>query len=593
MPNVNTQFQGATLILPGAYYADNVSATQPTVPALVPPMVFIGFGYGGKPLKAYSNTTAVGLNTRLRGGPAAGFVPFIFNPSTEMAGATLVTYINPAANTRSTLTLQDSAASGVIALTSANYGTPSNLLQAEVTAGTIGGVDLTLYDAYANQQQIGDNLGLPFQLAYTGTDVGTTFSVTTSGGVATAFSVSGSTAAETVTFQLGTGTYSTVTALVEALNGTGFYSAQVISGTNGALPTSMLDAASSISLPAATSGGVYTYVNVTAALGDVVYWVNQFASALASAAIVTGIVSSPSTAPADIGFTYFTGATNSVPTLQDYADAFNLALTVPGWTVAVDTNEAGIAALGTQHAVTASSIVERKFRRFFTGSSVGDTIGVTTANARGMNAMEASYVYPGIYRTNLQTGQNELYGGLYAAASCAAMAAGNRVAEPLTNKNLVGNGVELALTTSQINVLQQAGVICLRVPDATGVPTIVSDLTTWQNDNNPENVFNQQVACRQFLAYSLIQVVTPYVGQIDAGVISLGKIKNAVKSLLNNSLYSGTGSAGILSSWNAKSLVLTYTGATQTVAITVDVVFVGQNRFITIFVPVQPLNAVA
>ena len=47
MPNVNTQFEGATLILPGAYYADNVKATLPTTPAIVPPMVFIGFGYGG------------------------------------------------------------------------------------------------------------------------------------------------------------------------------------------------------------------------------------------------------------------------------------------------------------------------------------------------------------------------------------------------------------------------------------------------------------------------------------------------------------------------------------------------------------------
>jgi hypothetical protein len=208
-----------------------------------------------------------------------------------------------------------------------------------------------------------------------------------------------------------------------------------------------------------------------------------------------------------------------------------------------------------------------------------------------MNAIEASYVYPGIWRTNLQTGQNQLYGGLYAAAACAAMAAGNRVAEPLTSKALVGNGVEVALTTSQINQLQQAGVICLRVPQSTGVPTIVSDLTTYQMSNNPEDVFNQQVACRQYLAYSLIQTATPYVGQIDAGVSSLGKIKKAITATLNALKYTGPGSSGILSSWQNSSLVLTYDGATQTVAITVSVVFVGQNRYITEFVNVQPLNA--
>ena len=590
MPNVNTQFEGATLILPGAYYADNVKATLPTTPAIVPPMVFIGFGYGGAQNTNYQHTTATGLSAQLRGGPAAAFVPFIFNPSNQLNGASIVNYINPAANTPSTLTLNDSAGSGVITLTSANSGTPSNLMQAEITAGSIGGIDLTLYDAYANQQAVGNDLGLPFQLAYTGSGSGVTYSVVTSGGVATSFSVSGSVAAETLTFQLGTGTYSTVTALVEALNGTGYYAANTISGTNGTLPTSALDAASAVSLPAA-SAGVYTYVNVTAAIGDPVYWVNQYAGTLASAVAATGIVSSPSTAPIDIGYTYFTGATNQVPTLQDYANAFNYALTISGWTVAADTNEAGIAALGTQHAVTASSITERRYRRFFTGSSVGDSIAMTQTNARGMNAIEASYVYPGIWRTNLQTGQNQLYGGLYAAAACAAMAAGNRVAEPLTSKALVGNGVEVALTTSQINQLQSAGVICLRVPQSTGVPTIVSDLTTFQMSNNPEDVFNQAVACRQYLAYSLIQTATPYVGQIDAGVSSLGKIKKAITATLNALKYTGPGSSGILSSWQNSSLVLTYDGATQTVAITVSVVFVGQNRYITEFVNVQPLNA--
>jgi N-acetylmuramic acid 6-phosphate (MurNAc-6-P) etherase len=81
------------------------------------------------------------------------------------------------------------------------------------------------------------------------------------------------------------------------------------------------------------------------------------------------------------------------------------------------------------------------------------------------------------------------------------------------------------------------------------------------------------------------------VGQIDAGVSSLGKIKKAITSTLNQLKYTGPGSSGILSSWDAKSLVLTYDGATQTVAITVSVVFVGQNRFITIYTNVQPLNA--
>lgn len=36
MPSVNGSFQGEQLILPGAYYADNVSATLPANPAATP-----------------------------------------------------------------------------------------------------------------------------------------------------------------------------------------------------------------------------------------------------------------------------------------------------------------------------------------------------------------------------------------------------------------------------------------------------------------------------------------------------------------------------------------------------------------------------
>lgn len=586
MPNVNTQFQGATLIKPGAYYDDNVVATQPTTPAVVPPLIFIGFGYGGANGTVYQHSSYTGLMNQLRGGPASSFVQFIYNPSTELNGASLVQYINPAVNTASTLTLSTSVGAAVT-LTSANVGTPSNVMQAEITAGSIGGIDLTIFDGYSKIQNIGSNLGIPFQLAYNGALATVTYTIT-----ATTFTVGSTTAGpENFSFTLGAGPYATVTQLVEALNGTGYYTAQVISDTNGNLPTTSLDLVANVPLAAETTAPIFT--SVTAVLGDPVFWVNTYSQNIATAAIIAGVVSTPADPLLQIGYTFFSGATNVVPTLADYANAFNLALNVPGWTVITDTNMAGIAALGTQHAITASNITNRKFRRFFTGSSVGDTILTTMTNSRSLNALQASYVYPGIYRTDLTTGVNTLFGGLYAAAACAAIASGNRVAEPLTNKTLVGNGVETALGISEINQLQQAGVICLEVPQETGVPTIVSDLTTWQNDNNPENVFNQQVACRQYLAYSLIQTAQPYVGQIDSGLLSMGKVKNAIKSLLNGLVYKGSGSSGILSSWSGASLVLAYTGATQTLAITVDVVFVGQNRFITIYVPVQPLNAVA
>jgi hypothetical protein len=592
MPSVNGSFQGQQLILPGAYYADNVSATLPANPAATPPLLVIGIGYGGAPLTPINHFTSTGLATTVRGGPVAAFLPFIFTPSPELNGAQQVTYINPAPNTQSAYSLLNSSGVSVINLTSADYGTPSNLLQVEVSDGPVGGIDLTIFDSYGHVSNTGNNLGLPFQLAYTGTASGVTYSVLTSGGVATNFIINSSVANESLNLPLSGETYGTVSAVVMAINGTGYYSAQVVS--DGALPSTMLDAASGVALPIpVVVAGVSTdqFVDVTATLGDVAYWVNTYASALATASIVSGTVSSPSEQPAVIPLTNFTGATNVVPSLQDYANAFNVALTVPAWAVITDSNDLGVMALGQQHVATASSITSRKFRRFFTGSSVAETVTQALQYAKYMDAINVTYVYPGIQAINTNTGLIQTYGGRFVAAAAAAMAAGNRVAIPLTYKALNGTGVEVQLTLSEINQLVNGGVMPIHISDNTGVPTIVRDMTTWQIDNNPENVFNQQVSCRYFLAYSMNQVLQPYTGSI-ASPTGMARIQNAAKKLLNALLYTA-GSNGILVAWDPKTLRITYSGATSTASVTVNVIFVGQVDFITTYVTILPLSLTA
>lgn len=595
MPSVNGQFQGQELILPGAYYGDNVNATLPANPAQTPPLLFIGVGYGGVPQTLINHTTATGLSSTLRGSPSAAFLPFLFTPSPVLAGARQITYINPAPNTQSALSLTSSGGTHVVSLASAQYGTPSNLLQAEVTAGSVGGVALTLVDSYAVAQGFSgqtsataDNLGLPFQVAYTGSATTVTYSVSTSGGVATAFSITSPNAGESVSFPLGSETYGTVSALVQALNGTGYYTAEVVS--QGALPSTSLDAATNVPLPAPV-GGVDQFVDVTSTLPDIVFFVNTYASALATASIPNGVVSSAAEAPVVTPLTNFTGATNGVPTTQDYANAFNLALTTQAWVVITDSNDLAVMALGQQHAATASSITSRKYRRYFTGSSVGDTVAQALQYAKDMDAINVSYAYPGIQIINTATGVPQVYGGRYVAAAAAAMACGNRVAVPLTYKALNGTGVEVQLSESEINQLVNGGVMAIHVSDTTGVPTIIRDMTTWQIDNNPENVFNQQVSCRYYLAYSLNQTLQPYTGSI-ASPYGMARAQNAAKKLLNALIYT-EGSNGILVSWDPKSLVLNYNGATSTLSVQVSVVFVGQVDFITTYVTIQPLSLVA
>lgn len=610
MPNNNIQFQGQTLPIPGSYYADNVTAAQPANPALVPPMVFIAFGFGGKPFSAQSFPSGGGqaLQNALRGAPSADFVPFIANPSTVLFGASNVIYINASENTQSSLTLKDNAAQNIVALKSADFGSPSNLLQAEVLTGTNAGVMLTLFDGFTGiTQDVEDNLGVPFQVAYVGAASGVTLSVTavsgigtpitgggtalTAGAGASVLTLTSSAAGESITVPLGTAQYATVGQLVAYLNTTSAFVAQVLpNASNGQLPTAFLDSVSNTALPVPSAGNPQ-FRNVTAGIGAILYWVNQFGVNLASA---SGVISGANDNPASLPLTHFTGAQSIPPTTGDYAIAFGAAAQQNAWTVFADSNNSAVVALGVQHAVDMSEPQNGKWRRFISGSSIGDTVTQAQTVARQMNAYQATYVYPGIFRTNTATGNNTLYSGLHVAAAVASMMAGNLIAQPLTMQPLIGNGVEVNLTTGaggQIDLLQQAGVMPVYTNPQSLQPTIVSDMTTWNNDNNPENVFNQQVGCRQALAYSLSQGLQIYVGNI-ASPYGIARAKKAATKILNQLIYS-PGNNGILVSFDPKSLVLTYNGDTQTLTLVVNVVFVGQIRFILEQTFVQPLNLAA
>lgn len=577
MPNMNPTFGGSELILPGAYYQDNVTAAQSTAPANRPPLVLIGYGYGCAPFVPTNFATQQDLQAALRGGPLAEFLPFLFSPSGSQQGCSNVTFINVGQNTPAGFPLQGAGGTTVLNFVSANFGAPENLKQIGVVAGSVAGRKITLFDGYTGATVSADNLGAPFSLEYTGSQAGVTYSVTSS-----ALTITSAGAGESVQVPLGPSGYSTVASLVAYLNSTGFYTASIVSG--GALPTQYLDAAAAIPL------AVNTSVFVTATLGDIIYWaVHSCGAIVQKPTIPAGVVSGPAAAPAIQALTHFTGGANVPPVLAGYAAGLNAALKVPGWVVFADSNDPAVQALGAAHVLTASSVVNRKFRRFFTGSSVGDTVASAVAAAKSLNSSITTYCYPGIYRTDGSTGLNTLYGGLYVAAACAGIACGNFIMTPLTNKDLTGNGVEVDLAIADINTLQSNGVQTLYVPDGTGVPTLLSDMTTWQNDSNPENVFNQQVAGRQFLGYVLIGAMQAYAGTI-ANKFAQALQRRAAIAALNDQIVSSTSSPGVLSSWDPTSLTLIYSGSQQLTDMSFNAIFVGQNRFTNITANIQQLN---
>ncbi len=586
MPQQGITFNGQYLSLPGAYYADNVQATLQAGGQPTPPLLMVGYTYGLKPFTPQTFTTAQDAINAVRGGPLGAFLPFVANPSPSLNGCNYITIIDCSQNTQSQLALLASGASNVYAtLTSTLYGPPSNLLQATVGAGSTAGLKLTLTD---NSQSppvsvAGDNLSAPFQLGYAGAATGAISYTATSG----TFAVSSPLSGQSFVFSLGEAQIPTVAVLVEALNGTGFYDAALLSATNGQLPSTDLTAMSGVLAP--VSGGVVQYSNVRAYLQDIPFWVNQFASTYATAVSGSSALDQASWLPVTTSPTYFSGAQGVPPTTSNYASGLNVGLTTPAWAVFCDTNSAAVMALLAAHCETASSTLYGKYRRGFTGSSIGDSVAVTMLNAIGLNSLSMNYLYPGIVITSTSTGLPTLYGGLYAAAAAAGIACGNPVATPLTNKALNGTGIEVTLDPSQLTDLENAGVMPITAQANTGLPVILTDTTTWQVDDNDSNTSSQQVACRYWLGYTMISAMLPYVGTIASDVTE-ATIYQAAVAALNASIYTtGTGN-GVLNSWDTSSLKLVYTGTNQVAAISFNATLVNQNKYITIYVPIQPLN---
>lgn len=589
MPNMNVSFNGATLILPGAYEGDVPSGVNPNANAAVPPLIVIGYSYGGAPYTPYGFSSVQAFQAFLRGGQSTSiFAPVLANPSPNWSGAQEIIYINACESTQSSTTLSASAnASGacpIAAFTSANFGLPSNNLQISATPVFSGkGANLTLYDGYSGATITGTNVGVPLQVSYEGAGSGGVISVldTNADNIPDHITIT-DTGTLVATLAIGPSGYNLVSDLVNYLNGITDFSALILG--DATLPLVDLD------LGTYTMTGSGASAIITAGFNGPIYWANQYCSNYITAARAAGADVRPTTGTAvfvSVASQHFSGATSTPPILQDYANCFNAALNVSGWAVICDTSSAAVNALASAHVTQASSTLVGKGRRYFTGGQLGETVSQAAAAAQALANKFVVYAHPGISVQDPTTGVTTLYGGYMAGAAAAAVAVGNDVAQPLTNQPIQAVGVETALSTTDIDTLQQAGVMPIAITNNDNIPRFISDFTTWQSDANPLNVFTQQIACRLWLAYSLVNAARPYVGTV-ADTLDETRILNSAKKCLNALVRTSANNANaVLASWDTSSLQLVYTGAVQTAAISVNVTLVGQNRFITILVPVQ------
>ncbi len=576
--NIFPSVNGAQIVIPGVYgsVTSSVQFTQSTGNG---PLVFIAQSYGVEPNTPTLFTDPQSLTQAMRGAPSAQYVPFFFNPSSEMSGATQVYLINVSPSLQSTASIIGTLTAGDITLTSANYGSPSNLLYYSLSQGSIQGYSLTITDKYSGQTVSGDNLGYPFGITYTGTATGVTYQVDNTSPYPT-FVLTSSNQGESFSFVLNPESFPTITSLVNTINGLGMYSAYVLSSSAGLTPANVLD----ISSGPVTVGTNGTYTYVPAFIGDVVAWVNNFAQGLVTASPTNSGPYFQAYALTLDSNVQFTGASNGVPTSTNYADALQSALTIPASVVFIDNNEQSIVSLALAHVQAAASTGTSLPRRYVTGPSLGASVSTALQLAASLNTSYATVAYPGGY--SAVSGVNTLYSSLTTAAMYAGMMAGNVPRIPLTNKTINYTALETNLSVSQIESLQSGGVMCAYLPASTKLPTIATDVTTWLNSDNPSYIYNQQVALSTALLENLISNLQSFVGSdVVSTNITGGQIRNRILRAINR--VTGT----IVSPGYPVNVSLSYNQLTESWSVKVGVVLLAQTRYIILSISLNPQSS--
>lgn len=572
---------GQTLVYPGVYSSIVPQTGLPNANA-TPPILLIGSAAGGNYNTPYTFSSWSDLQVFVRGGNIANYIPYFAqpSPSTAVNVSNNITFINVSPNVASTLTVNTTQAGSSVVLEAANPGAPSNLLNIQISANASysAAMDVTIIDGYSNAAVGGIGLGVPFLLAYNGAaSSGVTYNIT-----ATEFVLSSPNPGESFTFSLGS--FSTVSQLVSAINETGVYEAVLFSSTDGNLPTSAWSESyatlpsSPQSLSPPTSGQL-NYAAVVVGLPDFIYWVQNIANALVS---IKSINASANAWPlVTMGVTYFTGGQTVAPQVSDYANGFATALNVPAWIVWCDSNSYTVQLLGAEHAKQASQAGVGGYRRFITGSVLGATPAQAIETASALSSKETTFVYPGLKVVNNVTQTPQVISGHAASALVASYFAGQYPSQSIINVPLNATGVEQPLTTAQVQQLLSAGVMVLAQRLGNTAPAVVQDVTTWQADSNPVNVFNMLVGAAQWTAYSLNNSLLRFIGA-PASAQTLANVQHAVKKTLNALIYSSTNPIGVLNSWDPNSLKVTYNGNNQSYNVSVSVQLINESNYVLI-----------
>jgi hypothetical protein len=478
-------FNGQTHYTPGAFSQVNDSAMAPASPATGNTVCIIGTAQGGQPLTPLIFSNPDNALAVLVGGDLAYITRKAFSVSSAINAPSQVIAVRVDEATQATLALLDSSGSPSINLSSGQWGVGANGTSVRITTGSTIGLQVTLQ--LNGQTWSQDNIALaPLSVAYSGTQSSATITVTNS----------------TVTLAAPTGTtvgtislasYTTVQALVNAINAVSGFSATVLSGNGNLATAGILD---NVTAKALTTTPAALYANRQA----VINWMNSLANSLAVAPVIATAASNATLPPAPISTTYLSGAVTGAAVTGDWTAALSLLQTLDVQHIVVLTSNPAIWAALDAHVQYMSTVAKRE-RRGYVGPAIGTSVSAVEAIPATINSDRTSVTWPGYYDYD-PNGNYVLYAPYFSAALHALGYGGLPVGESMTNKALSIQALETVVRiTADSDPLIAAGVTVIgSKPNGF---TVLRSVSSWLQDNKYDRV---EISCGNATDYTVRSV---------------------------------------------------------------------------------------
>lgn len=515
--NIGVNFNGKHIVHPGAWSKIDANALN-VLGANSRKLVFLGTSEGGEPGKIHWFATPADARAVLRGGDLLKAGELAWNPSNDGVGAGLIGFIRVQNATQAQLT------KGNMVIKSLDYGAWTNQIQVKLEDGTTpGSKKLTVYHWKDDVKEIYDDLGVIFDIQYTGTQPYAALTITAdSNGKATRLSIKvgadQASAQEVLGYDLGQGMWNDVARLVNDINEHVDFVANMKPTGDKNITTDMLDPVSDQDIKTAK-------YDVLAMKGDILYQ-TRLSKLIEISFTTTGSF------PANFDYTFLSGGSDgTVP--SSWASYFDLLHGEGAYLIVPLTADRSIQA-ECNNFINAQADQERTYMMGVYGGDTDETIDEIISRAIALNSFRAVVTYPAIKVLD-EDGQVVTLPGYMTAALIAGRIAGKAVGDPITLDFVNIVGLNKVLKSSDIDRLLQAGVTALefvRQSSRAGY-RIVQGITTHQVDSNPSFREISMRIIADTLSSELVEILeSKFVGG-KGTVNTVALIKNEVQSFLD------------------------------------------------------------